>query len=462
MKKLNVQIVLVVLLLNGVLPLLGLSRAAGAVRTTSSRVGYGALQRAGVRAVPRTVISTSPALLPNRPQARMISYGPKKSSNSWFTTVMADSLKRLDPSASLTGKVFQQVNKGNMPSLEDIVNLTTANTGFIANYLLTKGLNAVDDNGQTFFAKVFAIGLSNNTEVNRRIIRHLYNFGVRFSEEEKGYIQNGLPGEIAKIINQVRNNYLNVPLKDLHSIADTIRLCYEVGFTGKLDDIDMVKLNRFAKIPSLSSELGNMSINQLINMTNKQREELFARDKNFEPWWTGTREGERSFFGGRVNFSYSSSSDGLLDVACFVKNISNSGAGGGYQQAGSRGESSSGSGSQGGYQSSGGSNQQDSRQRSDQSGSGSSGGGSSTGGSGSQLNSVAELKRLLYLPTNTSATAAKRAFFAYSKKNHPDKVKLTKQQLDKFKEITNAYNEAKLDLDREIAIERKKNQQARE
>lgn len=454
MKKLNAQAALIVLLLSGILPLLGLSRAAGA---TLPRMGYGALQRAGARAVPRTVISTSPALLPNRPQARMISSGPRKPSNSWFTSYLAEALTRLDPSSSITGKVFQQVNNGRMPSLEDIVNLTATNTGFISNYLLTKGLNAVDDKGRTFFRKVLIMCLNNPSGVNRKIIRHLYNFGLRLSDDEKSAFQKSAPKRIADMVSQVRNNYLNVSLKNLHELADTIRLYYEVGFNGKIDGIDMEKLNRFAKIPSLSAELGNMSINQLINMTKKQREELFARDKNFEPWWNGGQEGEWSFLGGRVSFSYSASGEGLLDVAYFVKNISNSRAGGGYQQADSRGGSSSGSGSrsQGGYQSSGRNNQQGSRQESDQSNSRSSGG-------GSQLNSIAELKRLLNLPANTSATATKSAFYAYSKKNHPDKVKLTKQQLDKLKEITNAYNEAKSALDREIVIERRKNQQARE
>ena len=455
MKVVNMRILMIIVLLGNVLSMDAMLSRYGQLRSASTRNVPRPASGAGLsrQSVPKTITTADKpdtstwrgwiASLFTRPQESFStnSYPTKASSplvvqkRSFSSSVPQKKFGftynvELDPSSVAAG-IIAQINRGVMPSLKDLATLSVQDGGFIKKRGVLKVMNEPDADGRTVLSKALEICLTNITDTNIKAIRHLYGYGARFSNAFDAKFQREGIGIIQDAIRSIcrKENYFDLPVKDLLLLADAIKLVLYIGYKGPVDDvIDKKQMDRFYSIYSdetMLSIFGNMSIDKMFNMS--QAEWLVILPMNaFQRWWLPEKGAE---------FIQNASQRVFVKMASFVKNPWK------YQT----------------YYSGRGQYQEESARASDQ---GNYGDYSSDKANDPSYTALRNLKNVLPgVSEGSSAIDTKRAFNNYVMKNHPDKNKLTNKET--FKNIMQIYNEAKFALEKEINAE-KKEQKARE
>ncbi len=207
-------------------------------------------------------------------------------------------------------RIVDRANRGFMPTDQEI---TAFGSGRIIKFLATKLFNQVDAKGETFLTKIVNIATQSPTYENITKAKKIYDLGARLSDKTKKEILLEFPKAIADEVQSIRTNYFDVSLARLQNIARVIDLFCYIGFEATLE-IDMERLTQFARIPDLSSQIAAKSINQLKALSKNALYNLLSQDPSFEPWWiTGKTEVRYLFF--------SHTTPNLLEAACFVKDL---------------------------------------------------------------------------------------------------------------------------------------------
>lgn len=403
MKKITFNVVINLFLLSAVINTYTLSRILSRSRQVP-RLGT-----MGERRSYPTPIKTNPQI------RTMSTQPPKKPWIHFEVTPPAEAIK-----------IVNNIKNNRMPEIKDIDILKSIHnqwnaSGFIISKVLSSYLNETLANGNSLLFNTLGIAVGSKNTISDndvRIIKDLYDLGARLNEKESADFQSQGKKFIIDLANQLRTNYFNIPLEELRLQACLIDIMYYVGLKESVQEIDLGKIKKFAQIPSLSRELATKTLHQLFTLSKADRNKLFTQEKSFQDWWKGEESvSQWNIFGIKVTKSVTS--DGLLDVAQFVKNIP-------HQKNESDHQSYN--------------NQKQSNQEQTSSG---------------LYSAKIELLRkalpgVKYIPS-ASAREIKDSYIKYIKEHHTDITGISSENLMR---INNLYDNAKKELDTVIKIER--------